>query len=85
MASGMVVWLASGDRNSPGITPTQLFGPLDLGHRLMLAGILVVASTPALRVVALLGLWVQERSWRFAITAALVLLLLGIAFWAGRG
>jgi uncharacterized membrane protein len=85
MLTGMIVWVASGDRASPSTTPAQLFGELDAGHRLMLAGILLLAITPALRVVALLGLWIRERAWRFAATAALVLVLLCVAFWAGGG
>ena len=85
MVLGMVVWIASGDRASPSTTPLQLFGTLDTGHRLMLAGILLLSITPALRVVALLGLWIRERAWRFAATAALVLVLLAVAFWAGGG
>lgn len=85
MVVGMIVWVASGDREAPSTTPARLFGTLDTGHRLMLAGILLLAITPALRVVALLGLWIRERAWRFAATAALVLALLVIALWAGGG
>ncbi|MPZ93104.1 MAG: DUF1634 domain-containing protein [Actinobacteria bacterium] len=85
MVLGMIVWVASGERESPSTTPSELLGVLDMGHRLMLTGILLLAITPALRVVALLGLWIRERAWRFAATAALVLVLLGIAFWAGGG
>jgi uncharacterized membrane protein len=82
MLTGMIVWIASGDRESPSTTPAQLLEGLDAGHRLMLAGILLLAITPVLRVVALLGLWVRERAWRFAATAALVLVLLSVALWA---
>jgi uncharacterized membrane protein len=85
MVLGMIVWMVSGDRVSPSTTPAELFGTLDPGHRLMLAGIVLLAITPALRVVALLGLWTRERAWRFAATAALVLVLLGVALWAGGG
>jgi hypothetical protein len=85
MVLGLIVWVASGDRAAPSTTPAQLFGALDTGHRLMLAGILLLAITPALRVIALLGLWIRERAWRFAATAALVLVLLTVAFWAGGG
>jgi uncharacterized membrane protein len=83
MFTGMMVWITSGDRESPGTTPAELLGGLPAGHHLMLAGILLLAITPALLVVALLGLWVRERAWRFAATAALVLVLLSVAFWAG--
>jgi uncharacterized membrane protein len=85
MLTGMIAWIASGDHQSPSTTPAQLLGSLDAGHRLMLAGILELAITPALLVVALLGLWLRERAWRFAATSALVLVLLGVALWAGGG
>lgn len=85
MLTGMIVWIAGGDLESPSTTPRQLLGGLDAGHRLMLAGVLQLAITPALVVVALLGLWLRERAWRFAATSALVLVLLGVALWAGGG
>jgi uncharacterized membrane protein len=82
---GATLWVGGGDRQAPSTTPAELFGTLDAGHRLMLAGILLLAITPALRVVALLGLWIREGAWRFAATAALVLALLGLALWVGGG
>lgn len=85
MSSGLALWIGKGTRLAPSTTPAQLLGDLDPGHRLMLAGLLLLALTPALRVIALLVLWLRERAWRFAGTAALVLLLLGIALWAGGG
>jgi hypothetical protein len=85
MLTGMIVWIASGDRESPSTTPAELLGRLAAGHRVMLAGILLLAITPALLVVALFGLWVRERAWRFAATAALVLGLLGVALWVSGG
>jgi uncharacterized membrane protein len=83
MLTGMIIWIASGDHESPSTTPEQLLGSLDTGHRLMLAGVLQLAITPVLLVVALLGLWMRERAWRFAATSALVLVLLGVALWLG--
>jgi uncharacterized membrane protein len=85
MTSGMMVWIGSGAREAPSTTPPQLFGVLDTGHRLMLAGILLLGITPALSVVALLVLWIRERAWRFAAASALVLVLLGVALRAGGG
>lgn len=85
MLVGLVIWVAGGQRTAPPTTPSELFGTLEVGHRLMLAGLLLLAITPALRVMALLVLWARERAWRFAGTAALVLLVLGVALWAGGG
>ena len=78
------MWIAQGETESPGTTLAQLFGAADLGHRLMLAGIVVLAVAPALRLAALLGLWIRERMWSFAANAGLVLVLLAAAYWIGR-
>jgi uncharacterized membrane protein len=85
MLMGMVVWVAGGDHGAPAATPAELLGDLGAGDRLMLAGVIVLAVTPALGVIALLILWFRERAWRFAGTAALVFVLLCVAFWAGGG
>jgi uncharacterized membrane protein len=85
MTIGAVIWGVSGRRASAAVTPENLFRSLDTGNRLMLAGIVLLAITPALQVVALLVLWIRERAWRFAATAALVIVLLATALWAGKG
>jgi hypothetical protein len=85
MTTGAVIWGSSGRRAAPAVTPEQLLGPLDAGSRLMLAGIVLLAITPALPFLALLALWVRERACRFAATAAVVLVLLATASWAGSG
>lgn len=82
MAIGTSIWTASGRRGAPAVTPEQLLGSLDSANRFMLAGIVLLAITPALGVFALLVLWVRERAWRFAATASLVIVLLAIALWA---
>jgi hypothetical protein len=83
MASGLIVWLIEGRRTAPAVTPGELLSPIDLGDRLMLAGILLLAITPVLSTVALFTLWLRERQWRFAAVSALVLSLLGVALWLG--
>lgn len=87
MAAGLVVQLASEARLT---IPVRLFevaspAPLPLGERLMAIGIVVLAFTPALRVVALLGLWLQERDYRFAAVAVAVVLTLVLAIVVGGG
>lgn len=86
MAIGLVVQLASGGRVS---IPVRLFdvaaSGLPLGERLMAIGIVVLAFTPAFRVLALLGLWSRERDYRFAAVAVAVVLTLVLAIVAGGG
>ena len=85
MMIGLVMRITSGRTSSPTVTPGQLFAQIDTGTRFMLAGIVLLAVSPALRVVALLLLWIRERAWRFVATSALVLILLAVALWAGGG
>ena len=48
-------------------------------------GILVLALTPALRVLALVVMWARERDWRFVAVALAVTVTLTLAIVAGRG
>ncbi len=56
-----------------------------LADRLVGAGILVLAATPALRVLALLLLWAEEKDWRFVAVALAVIATLGAALALGGG
>lgn len=85
MIVGLAIWISSGRASAPAVMPGRLFSRLDAGARLMLAGIALLSVTPALRVVALLLLWIRERAWRFVATSAVVLLLLAVALLAGGG
>lgn len=87
MAAGLVVQLASGATAS---IPVRLFdlakpGPLPLGERLMAAGIVLLAFTPAFRVLALVLLWLREKDWRFVTVAIAVVLTLALAIALGGG
>jgi uncharacterized membrane protein len=55
------------------------------GDRFMGLGILLLALTPAVRVIALLILWTQEKDWRFAGVALAVIATLGAAIALGGG
>jgi uncharacterized membrane protein len=83
MLGGLIVWLVEGRHVARAVTPAQVLSRIDLGDRLMMAGIMLLAITPALAVAALLTLWLRERAWRFAAASALVLSLLGAALLLG--
>lgn len=82
LASGMIVAAFAGEAAARPVALRALFGPLDLGSRLMGLGILVLGLTPVLRVLLLVLLWVREHDYRHAMIAAFVLLTLivSIAF-----
>jgi hypothetical protein len=86
MAAGLVVRVATGAVDAPGVPLPSLFGAgLPLGDRLMGLGALLLGLTPTLRVLTLVGLWTKERDWRFAGVAALVVVTLGVALALGAG
>lgn len=66
--------------------PTEVFGsgqPLSL--RLSGLGILVLAATPAFRVVTLIMLWIRERDWKYVAVAVVVAVVLLLAIAVGGG
>lgn len=83
MGLGLLVVTIDGSVVARSASPADLVSSLDTGDRLMLAGITLLAVTPALRVVALMTLWIRERAWRFVATSAAVLVLLIAALLIG--
>jgi uncharacterized membrane protein len=84
MAAGLVVRAASGRTDAPALSLFHLFDG-DLGLSLCGLGVLVLALTPALRVLVLLALWVREKDFRFVLVALVVLATLGAAVALGKG
>lgn len=58
---------------------------LSLGSRLASLGILVLAFTPAFRVIALILLWAREKDWKFVWVACVVIVTLLISIALGGG
>jgi uncharacterized membrane protein len=80
MAAGLVAALVSGPM--PGLllqTGGLWHRDAALPVRLCAIGILVLAGTPAVRVIALIVLWVRERDWRYAAVAVTVAAVLTLA------
>ena len=86
MGAGLVMQLSSGARLSH---PVRMFeiahAQVSAGERVMAIGILVLAFTPVLRVLALIALWVKERDWRFVAVALTVAVVLALAIALGGG
>lgn len=85
MATGLLLKLTSGDDRSVAVRLFGLSGPMATGDRLMAVGILVLAATPALRVLSLVILWTWERDWRFVMVALVVTVTLAVALLIGHG
>ena len=85
MFIGLVMKIASGSRQSTGVKMFSLAASGSTPDLVMAVGILVLAATPAFRVVALLVLWSSERDWRFVGVAAAVMITLSLAVVLGHG
>ena len=85
MAVGLVLRLALGERGSPPLRLFELGSAPDLGLLLIGLGILALAMTPALRVLALVVIWARERDWRFVGVAVAVTLTLALSLAIGKG
>lgn len=84
-AAGMAVKLAGGASDAPAVKLFHLSSASDGGDLLMALGVLVLAATPAMRVVALIILWAQQRDRRYVGVAIAVLVVLIVAVVVGHG
>ncbi len=55
-----------------------------LAPKLITAGLIILVSTPVLRVVAALGVFVREKDWIFAAISTTVLVVLGVGVLLGK-
>lgn len=83
LVAGMIVTDVEPASGSGSVPLFALFGPLDLGSRLMGCGILVLGLTPVVRVLLLALLWLRERDYRHALVALVVLITLVAAIVLG--
>jgi uncharacterized membrane protein len=86
IASGLALHLAHGVDDAPAVRLGDLFAPsADSGLVLTALGTIVLALTPAFRVLALVGLWLRERDYRFVVVALAVVATLAASVLLGKG
>jgi len=85
MLGGLILRAAERETGTPDAPLFHLVRAGDLGSSTMAMGVLGLALTPILRVVALALIWLKERDWRFVAVAAFVLMMLGISILLGKG
>jgi uncharacterized membrane protein len=84
--SGLALNLARGQDDAPAVRLGDLFAHgADPGLLLTANGIVVLALTPAVRVLALVGLWLRERDYRFVFVALAVVVTLAASVLLGKG
>lgn len=85
MTIGLVMKLASGSKHAGGVKLFELSDADSSADLVMAIGVLVLAMTPAFRVIALLIIWTRERDWRFVGVACAVVVTLALAVVVGHG
>lgn len=80
MMIGLVINMSTGHTKSVPVTMFDLFDEsLLLGDRLLGIGVLILALTPAIRVITLTILWAREKDWKFVGISVVVILALIIS------
>tara|TARA_B110001454_G_scaffold219191_1_gene251092 strand:+ start:9021 stop:9371 length:351 start_codon:yes stop_codon:yes gene_type:complete len=80
MVAGLIVNVSTGHIESVSVGMFELLGEsLSLGDRLLGIGVLVLALTPALRVLTLTALWTREKDWKFVGISVVVIIALIIS------
>ncbi len=85
LAVGLALALASGDHTA---VPIRLHDVLSEGatsDRLISIGLVLLAFTPVVRVLALVVIWSIERDRKFVLVGLVVIAVLGTAIATGRG
>lgn len=85
MAIGLGIKIASGADRSPAVKLFSISSAASTGDQLMAIGVLVLAATPAMRVLALLWIWARERDWRFVGVSCAVVVTLAVSVIVGHG
>ncbi len=85
MTVGLAMKLVPGEHAAPAVRLFRLGRDSDAADTLMAVGILVLAATPAFRVLSLIVLWAHERDWHFVRVAIAVLAVLLLAVAVGHG
>ena len=83
LAAGLALQLASGSRDAPTFHLSTLWEDAPTAERVMGAGIVCLAVTPAIVVGTVGALWLRQRDWRFAAVAAAVVGVLALAYFVG--
>lgn len=80
MMIGLVINISAGHIEPVPIGMFELLSEsLTLGDRLLGIGVLVLALTPAIRVITLTILWTREKDWKFVGVSVMVIIALIIS------
>jgi uncharacterized membrane protein len=85
MVVGLVLKAVGGDGSAPATPLFSLGAEGAVGDTVMAVGILVLAATPAIRVLSLIVLWAREKDWHYTGVAVVVLVVLAAAAAIGHG
>ena len=82
---GLAMAVSHGLVISNAVALSQIFSGATLAERVIALGLVGLAVTPVLRVVALIAIWLTQRDYRFALLGCVVLLVLVASALHGGG
>ncbi len=83
VAGGLIAALVTGEPSGDAVSLHSLFSEATVADRLIAIGLLVLAFTPVMRVVALIAIWIGERDWRFVVLSLIVAAILAVSILSG--
>ena len=85
LAVGLAIAIATGERVAVAVRLHHLFAEGTVADRVIALGLLLLAMTPVVRVLSLVGIYAIERDRKFATVAFVVVVVLGAAIMSGHG
>ena len=85
IATGLIMALASGQHAAAAVHLSAIATEGSPAEHVIAGGLLALAVTPVLRVAALIGIWLHERDYRFALLGLIVLVVLLASAFSGTG
>lgn len=85
LAIGLVMALATGEHMAAPVHLHALLAEGTTADRVIAWGLLLLAMTPVVRVLSLVGIYALERDRKFVLVALVVVVVLGAAIMSGHG
>ena len=85
LVTGLVLAFATGQRTAEAVSLRDLLAGHTLPDQLIAIGLVILAGTPLLRVLALVAIWAHERDRRFVALGLVVVAILVAAIASGTG
>ena len=82
---GMILAIAAGQTTAGAVHTRSLLSEGTWADRIIALGLVILASTPVIRVLSLVFIWAHERDRKFVVYGSIVLAILLAAIFSGHG